>query len=296
MRKRLVYRADDIGYSKTFNDGAFKAIEEGIVTSADVMLDTPGAVDALTRLRDYPWISFGWHSGHLWGSPVAPVEKVPHMVDESGHFFWYHETRQQESVPYDEAYIEFDAEIQLAIDVFGRAPDTTDVMFDRPIDKAKRDICKKYGIKYNFCRGNNPGGMSIPVDPEYEGLKYSVFVDPQAAPRKAWDRKAPFALDQYHLYDPIAKIKRITWTDDEIWRSGGHPGFLDDLILRESSCNIHRVKDVIAITSQELKNWIIEEGVELVNQRDVLYGTSEFQDHLRIINSPLWIGNRKSRN
>lgn len=84
MRKRLVYRADDIGYTKTFNDGAFKAIENGIVTSADVMLDTPGSVDALERLRDYPWISVGWHSGHLWGSAVADPRLVPHMVDGTG--------------------------------------------------------------------------------------------------------------------------------------------------------------------------------------------------------------------
>lgn len=56
-------------------------------------------------------------------------------------------------------------------------------------------------------------------------------------------------------------------------------------MVSESSCNIHRVKDVIAVTSQELKEWIAFEHVELVNQRDVLYGTHEYQDHLRSIGS-----------
>lgn len=288
MRKRLVYRADDIGYTKTFNDGAFKAMKEGIVTSADVMLDTPGTVDALERLRAYPWISVGWHGGHLWGRPVAPVEQVPHMVDETGHFFWYHETKRQASVPYEEALIEFEAQIQLCIRVLGRAPDTTDIMFDRPIDQAKRDICDKYGIHYNFCQGNNPHGLATPIASRYQGLKYGAFIDPDAPKRTPdSDRTAPFALEQFHLYDPVVKIKKVTWTGDEIWRVGGHPGFLDDYVLAESSCNIHRVKDVIAVTSQELKNWIVSEGVELVNQRDVIYGTSEYQDHLKAIGSPL---------
>ena len=58
MRKRLVYRADDIGYTKAFNDGAFKAIEEGIVTSADIMLDTPGTIDALERIKNYLLMKF----------------------------------------------------------------------------------------------------------------------------------------------------------------------------------------------------------------------------------------------
>lgn len=292
MRKRLVYRADDIGYSRTFNDGAFKAMEEGIVTSADVMLDTPGAVDALIRLRDYPWISFGWHSGHLWGSPVAPAEKVPHMVDPAtGKFRWGHDSKQMALVPYEEAYIEFEAQVQLAIQVYGRAPDTTDIMFDRPIDRAKLDICKKYGIAHNFCGGVNPRGYPMPILPEYKDLKYSQFEDPLAERREPGaDRKAGFALEKFRLYDPVAKIKRVAWTQEEIWRVGGHPGFLDDLILSESSCNIHRVKDVIAVTSQELKEWIVSEGVELVNQRDVLYGTHEYQDHLRAVASPLAVG------
>ena len=42
MRKRLVYRADDVGYTHVFNEGTFLALDKGIVTSVDVMFDTPG--------------------------------------------------------------------------------------------------------------------------------------------------------------------------------------------------------------------------------------------------------------
>lgn len=61
--------------------------------------------------------------------------------------------------------------------------------------------------------------------------------------------------------------------------------------MAESRCNLHRCKEHEAAVSEEFKNWIIENHVELINFRDALYGTDEFQQHLKEINSPLWIGN-----
>lgn len=86
----------------------------------------------------------------------------------------------------------------------------------------------------------------------------------------------------------------LRWTDaEEVFMYGWHPGYCDDHIMEESTCNLHRCKELQACTSEEYKNWIIENKIELVNQRDVLYGTNEFQDHLKAIGSPLWIGNFK---
>lgn len=48
---KLVIRADDVGYTNVCNTGAFESIDNGVVTSADVMLDCPGTGDALRRFR-----------------------------------------------------------------------------------------------------------------------------------------------------------------------------------------------------------------------------------------------------
>ena len=40
--RRMIVRADDVGHSKVHNIGTFEAIEGGVATSADVMLDSPG--------------------------------------------------------------------------------------------------------------------------------------------------------------------------------------------------------------------------------------------------------------
>ena len=58
MRKRLVFRVDDIGYTPAYDIGAFKVFECGIGTSADVMFDAKNTIEnsidaELLRTRDY---------------------------------------------------------------------------------------------------------------------------------------------------------------------------------------------------------------------------------------------------
>ena len=66
-----------------------------------------------------------------------------------------------------------------------------------------------------------------------------------------------------------------------------HPGFLDDYILEDSSLTIARPKDVAALTSQAAKDWVRDNNVELVNIRDIIFGTCEYQNHLKAIGSDL---------
>jgi hypothetical protein len=83
--RKLIVRADDVGHSTVCNIGSFEAIENGVVTSADVMLDSPGTEDALERLKAFPWISVGWHM-HMWGAPVLDPRQVPSLVEKDGDF------------------------------------------------------------------------------------------------------------------------------------------------------------------------------------------------------------------
>lgn len=301
MRKRLVFRADDVGYTEAFDLGAFKAFDEGIATSADVMLDSPHTVEALRMLKERPWISIGWHR-HLWESPVLPKEEIPHMADDEGRFVWRHrKTYLMNEVPYDEAYREFKAEVERCIAVYGKAPDTAaNVNTGREkneLEKAYLDILNEYGIAHSYDRE----GPSVPrdlVDPKYRNVDYCQVGFFNLSNQKRTDEERVkhnmnrFDLALFGDYHPLNHLKMVQWeNDDQIWRIGGHPGFLDDHILQESTCTIHRVKDCIDCCCQEAKDYIIANKIELVNQRDAIYGTSEYQDHLKEINSPLWIGN-----
>ena len=66
---------------------------------------------------------------------------------------------------------------------------------------------------------------------------------------------------------------------------------MQKFIMAESTCNIHRPKELQAVISPEVKQWIIDNKIELTTFRDIINGTSEYQDHLKDIDSPLWVGN-----
>ena len=292
MRKRLVYRCDDIGYTKAFDMGAFKALDEGIGTSADVMLDAPHAKEALQMLKERPWISVGWHR-HLWESPVLSASEVPSLVDAEGRFRWRHNRNDlRKFASYEDAYKEFEAELAFCKEYLGRYPDTVSPKKDSPLplEQAYYDICVKYDLnRYFLPEGGRKGLPPIPVDEKWKDLDYHVWYYAFEHPT---DKNERFDLSKFHEYDPSALIKKISWQrDGEVIRTGGHPGYLDEHILKESTCSIHRVKDLQAAVSDDLKKWIIENKIELVSQTDVLYGENKYQDHLKEIGSPLWIGN-----
>jgi chitin disaccharide deacetylase len=57
----LVVNADDFGYSRSVNRGVIEAHERGIVTSASLMVDRPGAADAADYLMLHPQLGVGLH-------------------------------------------------------------------------------------------------------------------------------------------------------------------------------------------------------------------------------------------
>ena len=72
-----------------------------------------------------------------------------------------------------------------------------------------------------------------------------------------------------------------------------HPGYLDDYVVSNSSLTLHRVKELQCMIDPQLQKWIIDNRYELINQKDAIYGTNNYQEHLKSVGSPLWTGNYK---
>ena len=288
MRKRLVYRIDDVGYTEVYDMGIKKVIESGIGCSADVMFDSMDCVEILKWLKDRPWISIGWHR-HLWERPVCDPSEVKSMVDEEGRFKWRHrKTHLMSEATYQDCYKEFDKQMQLCYSILGKYPDVaTSRNTNLEIDKAYMDILDKYNIAHGVFSTTADHKHQMVADEKYRHLNYiSVNIQP--------DPSVGFDLAHFKEYNPLEKMTSLTWTEkEEIYFYGFHPGYCDDYIMAESSCNLHRCKELQAALSDQYRNWIIENKIELINQRDALYGTNELQDHFKQINSPLWIGNMK---
>jgi predicted glycoside hydrolase/deacetylase ChbG (UPF0249 family) len=292
---KMIIRADDVGYSDVFNMGTFKTIEQGVVTSADVMLDTPGTVDALHRLRDLPWISIGWHV-HFWGSPLLEPHLIPSLLDaNTGRF--RNNLRFLEDVNLDEAIAECRAEMERCVKILGKAPDTTEFPASI-IGQAVKQVSDEYGIVYEFAnkRHTPPGGPTKISKPSERWASRKIHV---LDPKSAYAELLTDSVTDVEKYDPVNyyledRCHLADFPEDAVVEQSWHPGYLDYFVYRQGdpgpfarNFTLGRVIDVEALCSDRLKNWIKEKQIELVNFRDALYGTREYQNHLRLIGSDL---------
>lgn len=287
---KLIIRADDYGYTMPHNLGTIEAIKQGIVTTVDIMLDTPGTMDGLERIKAFPHISIGWHGGHFWGKPVSDPQQIPSLLDDDGNFKFRVNQELKNDVVYEEALIECRAQILRCLSVLSKVPDVTSFARDTLFDRARKQVCDEFGIKYDYMTKTDrlTRELSKPL-PEFEPLGiymptqhdsvYKVLYSEYASERQLYDPVAYFVNDE----DQLLKHKAVI--------TAWHPGYLDDYVYEDSSkrFNLARVIDIKALCSKELKQWIIDQQVELVNMRDILYGTREYQNYLKVTGSPLYI-------
>lgn len=296
--KKMIFRADDVGYTIVNNIGAFEAIENGVVSAADVMLECPGTEDALRRLHDMPWISVGWHP-HFWGSPVLPFEKVSSLVDtKTGHFRV--DIGSALDINYDEIYAEMYAQMERCEKILGHVPDTAgDINESSPFRRAMLAVCEELNIPHNYVTKETKRGMTYPLDKwksagiytaSGEGAYADLYVDSISSQEKNYDPYNYYAEDRGGLmqrYEEGFKVTTQSW----------HPGYVDYYMYQlgdqgpaRSQFTVIRTKDVEALTSDRLKKWIKDNEIEIVSFTDALYGTSHYQNHLKFTGSDLYMG------
>ena len=118
----LIINADDFGMCHAVNDAVLQTLQDGVVSSTTLMVPCPWAPQAMKRLGEHPDIPFGVHltvicdfSIYRWG-PVTSREKVPSLVDETGHFL--PSDRREELLAramLDELEMEFRAQIEAVL-------------------------------------------------------------------------------------------------------------------------------------------------------------------------------------
>ncbi len=324
----MIIRADDVGFTDVCNIGAFETIEHGLTTSADVMLDCPGTEDALRRLRDLTWISVGWHM-HMWGSPVLDAREVASLVEHGGQFDGRFRTDLQmaEDVVDEEAAAELRAQVDRCLKILGRVPDTAGSFGNRPGSpwrRASRAICDEYGVPHDFARREptserllarihkaqdegqtwalgypRDGFPASPPDPRWADRNivvadlhqayFDLYTDSVTEVEERYDPVLYYTEDRAHLLD---------YPDDTVVEQSWHPGYVDYYVYRlgerahrarARQVVIGRVQDVAALCSDRLRAWVLEHRIELVNFRDALYGTCDYQNHLRVTGSSLYM-------
>jgi len=76
--------ADDFGLSAGVNRGILEAHAAGVVTSASLMVNTPGFAAAAAAARQGPGLGVGLHLNLTAGRPVSPPDAVPSLCGRDG--------------------------------------------------------------------------------------------------------------------------------------------------------------------------------------------------------------------
>ena len=84
--RRLIVNADDFGRSSSINEAVIRAHREGILTSASLMVNEAGCVEAVKLARQCPSLGVGLHLSLVCGKAALPPEKIPGLVNREGLF------------------------------------------------------------------------------------------------------------------------------------------------------------------------------------------------------------------
>jgi len=153
--KLLIVHADDIGMCHAVNDASIKAFKKEMVTSGSIMVPCPWFPEIADYCKEHPEVDVGLHltltsewKYYRW-RPVAPITKVPGLIDEEG-FMWRKVEDVVKNATAEEVEIELRAQIERAKE-FGINPTHLDThmgtLFAKPeFFEVYYKLGKEYGI------------------------------------------------------------------------------------------------------------------------------------------------------
>ena len=124
MAKRLLIRADDLGYCEAVNLGIARTVKHGIIRSVGLMPNMPTAAAGLDLIAGTD-VCIGQHTNVCVGKPVTDPKLIPSITNENGEFRSSREYRsaKEDFVVLDEVVLEIEAQYERFKQLTGREPE-----------------------------------------------------------------------------------------------------------------------------------------------------------------------------
>jgi chitin disaccharide deacetylase len=242
---QLIINADDLGLTPGCNDGIVRAITEGIVTETTLMMNTGYTQDAVTKLKGYGINRIGIHLNLTFGMPLLPAAQVPSLVDGNGRFH-RRIAPVVDSMNPSEVHREFSAQIEKFL-ATGLGLTHLDSHHHAHAYPQIIDVAISLAQQ-----------LGVPLRQTSEAVRQKI--------RGAGIATTDFiALDFYEHGVSANNLQEIM----RRYRKGTleimcHPAEPDLLLSEISSYYAWREKELAILTSQELRDFIEENGVRLV--------------------------------
>ena len=255
---KLLIQSDDYGMTPAVADGIIYGITHGVVRNTGMFTNMPWAKECVEKIRPYlDQIAFGIDLNASTGCSLLGYDKVPNLCHPDGSFLTSRENRaadetapNHDHVDHDQLYAEFDAQVQKFIVLVGKVPDYihAHAYGTATTEKVRREIAQKYNRPYSKTTADILIG-------NYANMGWYIMGSPEAQLKEDLasyivENKSGFDMDGYGYL--------IT-----------HCGYADAPLFEMSSFNLCRVKDLEALTSDRVKNWIKENNIELITYNDL---------------------------
>lgn len=249
MAKRILVRADDVGYCRGVNYGIADSVWNGIIGSVGVMPNMPETQHGVDLLKG-SGVCFGMHTNVCLGKPCADPAKIPSLLDENGDLKSSRTYREawkkgEEIVSLDEMVIEIEAQYQRYLELTGEKPHYFEAhaVLNQNLARGLEIVAEKYDLPY----------LPACFEPTGVQFKNTVLIT----------RMESMKPD----YDPAESLKKAVlaaYKDNECPMFVCHPGYIDDYLMNHSSLVTPRPKEVAMLTDPAIRNWLEEQNVQLV--------------------------------
>ncbi|MBC8589082.1 ChbG/HpnK family deacetylase [Paratissierella segnis] len=228
---KVVVTADDYGFTKGISDGILYAHHNGIVTFTTAMTNMDYFKIAAKELKNTPTLGGGVHLNLTIGKSLT---KNNTLTDKNGYFI-KNIDRIVNEADVDEIYLEWKAQIEEFIKYVGYVPLQIDGHHGFHYYPRFQPITRRLIEEYRF--------TARVVDSPYLFLRGFYAEDATVEKIK----------EILTLYTPVPTLELVT-----------NPGFCDEELISMSGYSYGRTKEIEALCSQEVKDFIRENGFELV--------------------------------
>ena len=247
--KKLLIRADDLGYCESVNYGIARAVKDGVVRSVGVMPNMKWAEHGV-RLLDGTDVIFTVHANICQGKPITDPKLIPSLVDgdEFKDKMIYREAKE-DFVVLEEVIMEVEAQYLRLVELSGKKPFMIEAhaVPSNNFNKALAIVAEKYGVKY---MGFEPGR-----GPKIGNTVFKFSMDSGNA--------------DYNPFESMKKAMNQEFAEDEAMLMVLHPGYVDEYVLNTSYITTQRALEVAFAINPETKKWCEENNVKLLTYADL---------------------------
>lgn len=243
MIKKLIINGDDFGLSEGQTLGILKAHRDGILTSTTCLINMPYASQSLEMAKQYPKLGVGLHLALTIGKPVLKTGFS--FTDSNGCF--KKRDAYDDFVPHpnqEELYQEWKAQIEKFISITGVLPTHLDSHHHVHLLPQCVETAKRLAHEYHL-----PLRQEKQIDDCYPFARFSE--------------------DFYGDGVTLDMLYQIFNYDDDIFEVMCHPAFMDWTIYSQSSYNIQRTKELDLLCHPEIKDYLTQNHIELINYQDI---------------------------